>query len=202
MKLKDKNTIGIILIVAGIILLGAYVWKVVYPSIYYNNKGESDTERIQDELYKKFVDGAVDIKDKDDEDYQYIDKVNPIAYMEIPKIDLKVVIAEGIEEDILKYAVGHFKETALPGQTGNCSLAGHRNYDTGEFFLKVDKLESGDDIIISTKEDTFRYVVTKSFVVKPEDTYVIDQGEDDIITLVTCTYDGKERLIVQGELKK
>lgn len=203
MKSKSRNIAGILLIIAGItILLFAF-------------KGKYETNKVQDELYNKFVN--LDVSDKEiksktgkteeiTQNYEgidaYINFVDPIAILEIPKINLKVVVAEGVENDIIKYAVGHFKETVMPGEVGNCALAGHRNYDTGEFFLKINKLKVDDEIKISTHENTFTYKVTESFTVAPEDTYVLDKSDEAIITLVTCTYDGKERLIVKGKLAK
>ncbi len=200
MKSKSRNIAGILLIIAGItILLFAF-------------KGKYETNKVQDELYNKFVNLDVsdkEIKSKTKEVTQnyvgidaYINFVDPIAILEIPKINLKVVVAEGVEKDIIKYAVGHFEETVMPGELGNCALAGHRNFDTGEFFLKINKLKVDDEIKISTHENTFTYKVTESFTVAPEDTYVLDKSDEAIITLVTCTYDGKERLIVKGKLAK
>ena len=195
MKGKVRNIISILLILIGIgLLLFAF-------------KGKWETKRVQDELYDKFISQEKEVnqeenKNNKEEKLSYVDVVNPIAILEIPKINLKVVIAEGTEDEIIKYAVGHFKDTAMPGDVGNFALAGHRNYDTGEFFLRLNKLEVNDDVIVSTHDKTFTYKVTDSFTVAPEDTYVLDKSEDAIITLVTCTYDGKDRLIVKGKLEK
>lgn len=43
------------------------------------------------------------------------DENGTIGIMIIPKINVKVPINEGAELDTLKYAVGHFKGTAMPG---------------------------------------------------------------------------------------
>lgn len=195
MKGKVRNIISILLILIGVgLLLFAF-------------KGKWETKRVQDELYDKFISQEKEVnqeenKNNKEEKLSYIDMVNPIAILEIPKINLKVVVAEGTDDEIIKYAVGHFKDTAMPGDLGNFALAGHRNYDTGEFFLRLNKLEVNDDIIVSTHNKTFTYKITDSFTVAPEDTYVLDKSEDAIITLVTCTYDGKDRLIVKGKLEK
>jgi len=197
MKNKVRNFLSILLIIVGIGLL------------IFAFKGKWETKKVQEELYDKFMvlnESDENIKNMNEENQEkpqeityYTDKIDPIAILEIPKINLNVVVAKGVEEDIIRYAVGHFEDTVMPGEQGNCALAGHRNYDTGEFFLRLNKLEPGDDIIISTHEDTYKYKVTKSFTVAPEDTYILDSSEEAIVTLVTCTYDGKERLIVQGE---
>ncbi len=203
MKGKVRIIISILLILVGIgLLLFAF-------------KGKWETKKVQDQLYDKFIsqekedvnheeskNNKEESKNNKEEKLPYVDMVNPIAVLQIPKMNLKVIVAEGTDDEIIKYAVGHFKDTAMPGDMGNFALAGHRNYDTGEFFLRLNKLEINDDIIVSTHNETFTYKVTESFTVAPEDTYVIGESQDAIITLVTCTYDGKERLIVKGKLEK
>jgi sortase A len=203
MKGKVRIIISILLILVGIgLLLFAF-------------RGKWETKKVQDQLYDKFIsqekedvnheeskNNKEESKNNKEEKLSYVDMVNPIAVLQIPKMNLKVIVAEGTEDEIIKYAVGHFKDTAMPGDMGNFALAGHRNYDTGEFFLRLNKLEINDDIIVSTHNETFTYKVTESFTVAPEDTYVIGESQDAIITLVTCTYDGKERLIVKGKLEK
>ncbi|MEG2016960.1 MAG: sortase, partial [Clostridium sp.] len=67
--------------------------------------------------------------------------------------------------------------------------------------LKIDRLAEGDEIKVTTLDGTvYTYNVTNSFVVQPQDTYILEESDKPIVTLVTCTYDGSERLIVQGTL--
>lgn len=128
---------------------------------------------------------------------------NIIGILEIPKIDIKVAIQEGTDEQTLKYAVGHFENTALPGQTGNFAVAGHRAYTYNKFFSNLDQLQEEDTIQVLTKEDTYTYKITSSQVVLPEQVEVLDQEENkSTITLITCTpkYTGTHRLVLKGEL--
>src|SRR5947209_653364 len=55
----------------------------------------------------------------------------------------------------LEKGPAHYKDTALPGQVGNFAVAGHR-VGKGEPFLNIDKLRSGDAVIVETR--TFWYV--------------------------------------------
>lgn len=59
---------------------------------------------------------------------------NIIGILSIPKLDLNVGIGEGVDNETLKYSVGHFSDTAMPGQKGNFCVIGHRSYTYGEFF--------------------------------------------------------------------
>lgn len=122
--------------------------------------------------------------------------------IEIPKINVNAAILEGTDDSALKYAVGHYPGLGEVGQPGNYVLLGHRNYVYGHFFRSLDKLEVGDEVRITKDEKTYIYVVYESFVVKPEEVWVLEQTENAIITMITCTPIGTytDRLIVRGAL--
>lgn len=125
-----------------------------------------------------------------------------LGVLTIPKIDLTVAIGEGTDNNTLKYAVGHFNETALPGEEGNSCIAGHRNYTWGKFFNRLDEIETGDEILVERDGTQYSYTVTDTLIVNPEDLWVLDQTEDAQITLITCTpmYSATQRLIIRGTL--
>ncbi len=124
--------------------------------------------------------------------------------IEIPKINVSSAILEGTDDSALKYSVGHYPGLGEIGKPGNYVLLGHRNYVYGHFFRNLDKLEVGDEVLITKESETYTYVVHESFVVKPEDVWVLEQTEDSIITMITCTPMGtyENRLIVRGILKE
>ena len=97
-----------------------------------------------------------------------VSKTGTIGIISIPKIQLIVALSEGVEADILKYAVGHFKGTPMPGNKGNFCVAGHRSYTYNQYFNRLDELKIGDKIIVTTLAGEFQYEVYKSKVVKPE----------------------------------
>lgn len=127
-----------------------------------------------------------------------------VGVLSIPQIDLCVAIGEGVDKETLKYSVGHFKETAMPGEIGNVCIIGHRSYTYGEFFNRLNEIEINDDMIIEYEGNKYKYKVTEITVVKPEEVSVLDQTEDEEITLITCTpiHVGSHRLIVKGILEK
>jgi len=128
--------------------------------------------------------------------------IDPICLLVIPKIDLTVAVAEGVENRTLRSAVGHFEGTALPGQIGNFSVVGHSNSAFGEFFHRLDEVEVGDVIIVECDGESYTYVVSERLVVEPEDTWVLDPTPDARITLVTCTGTRlASRLIIRGTLE-
>jgi sortase A len=50
----------------------------------------------------------------------------------------------------------------------------------------VRHLRTGDPLELTTREGVFRYLITKTFIVDPKDVYVLDPGEQPMLTLVTC----------------
>jgi len=105
-----------------------------------------------------------------------------LGRIEIARIGLAAMIVEGTDERTLRRAVGHIPGTSLPGQQGNVAIAGHR--DT--FFRALDNIHSDDEITVTTLDGTYRYLVDSTQVVAPEDTQVLDDSSDTILTLVTC----------------
>jgi sortase A len=126
-----------------------------------------------------------------------------LGQIEIRKIGLAAMILEGTDNHTLRHAVGHVKETALPGQPGNVAIAGHR--DT--FFRGLRNITRDDEITLTTLHGSFHYVVDFSEVVGPDQTTVLAPSNDSILTLVTCypfSYIGPapKRLIVRAHLSE
>ena len=94
----------------------------------------------------------------------------PIGRLEIPRLGLTVVVAEGDDEKTLKVGVGHLPDTPLPWQEGNSALAGHRD----SFFRPLRHIQVGDDIHLTTARRTLRYRVTRHAVVNPTELWVLD----------------------------
>ena len=105
-----------------------------------------------------------------------------IENIEIPKIGLSVMIADGIDDTTLRRAVGHVPGTAFPGQMGNAALAAHR--DT--FFRNLGSVAKGDEIIVNTHRGTFHYVVKSTEIVRPNAVRVLRATPSPELTLITC----------------
>ena len=123
----------------------------------------------------------------------------PIATIRIPKIDVYYPILSETTDELLKKAPTKFWGCD-PNEVGNFCIAGH-NYRNKKFFSKVPTLENGDVIeITDTKGRTVKYTVYNKYTVIPEDVSPISpltNGRKDI-TLITCTNDSKNRVIVKA----
>jgi sortase A len=89
----------------------------------------------------------------------------------------------------------------MPGQGGNAAIAGHRT-TYGHPFYNLDGVKVGDPIVVTTLQGIFVYNTTKSFVVSPSDTSVINNVFANYLTLTTCNprFSASTRLIVQAKL--
>ena len=122
-----------------------------------------------------------------------------IGQLEIPRLKLSAMVAEGDDEDTLDVAVGHLPDTPLPWQAGNSALAGHR--DT--FFRALKGVRVGDEIRLASVRGEFRYRVARTLVVEPNDLSVLEPLPEPSLTLITCfpfSYVGNapRRFIVQA----
>lgn len=128
---------------------------------------------------------------------------DPIGRIEIPRIGVGKWVVAGVEKDDLKNGPGHYPETPLPGQLGNSAIAGHRT-TFGQPFFDIDKLQTGDEIIVTTLAGRFVYRVTGQQIVSPNDYQVISTTDPTTatLTLTSChpKYTARERIIVSAEL--
>ena len=130
-----------------------------------------------------------------------------LAVLDIPKIQVKKVIVEGVGRDELRKGPGHVPSTVLPGQDGTFGVSGHRT-TYGAPFYRLNELGKGDTITVVSREAVYTYSVTRTQIVRPTDTQVLDNviGPDNkpkaTITLTTChpRYSARQRLIVFGDL--
>lgn len=185
-----KKVIGVLGILLGITIMGC--------NIYFQNKGNSIQQNALNVVEDMFNGVSVDTNaDRDVSDI--ID--GAIGIVNIPAINVRSVIMEGVDQETLKYYVGWFPETNNPGDIGNFAIIGHNNNMYNKVFNDLSKLVDGDIIEIITLEETFKYKVVDKFEVYPRETYVLDGNNDrSEITVITCTNDSRKRTVIKGIL--
>lgn len=82
----------------------------------------------------------------------------PVAYLEIPAIDLRQVVLEGSDASTLFDGPGHRRDTPLPGQAGTAVVLGRRAA-FGAPFGRIDDLRNGDVVKATTGAGVFEYRV-------------------------------------------
>ena len=125
-----------------------------------------------------------------------------VARINIPKIGLDEVVVEGVGVDELQQGVGHYPGTKMPGQPGNAAFAGHRT-TYGRPFNRIDELEPGDPILITTLTgQIYRYETMDQTIVTPDHVEVLDDTPDNRLTMTTChpKLSAAKRMIVTARL--
>src|SRR5438874_576118 len=78
-----------------------------------------------------------------------------IGELQIPRLDLSVIVFEGDDAGILKLGAGHIPQTALRSGSGNVGVAAHR--DT--YFRPLRLIRLNDVIELKTPAGSSRYAV-------------------------------------------
>lgn len=127
---------------------------------------------------------------------------NIIGLITIDSLGIEYVIVEGTDSANINAAVGHLSKTKPLGQKGNCAIAGHRGGRYGEFFMNLNQLPNGANIIVKDLGgNVYTYVSYEKKTIKPNETEVIEDIKDEsTLTLISCEDHGTKRIIVHAKL--
>lgn len=105
-----------------------------------------------------------------------------LGMLDVPRLELSTPVVEGDDNATLKKSVGHLPDTPLPWQDGNSAFAGHRD----GLFRPLKDVRVGDEIRFRTTRDAYRYRVTATTIVRPDDLSVLEPTSPGSLTLITC----------------
>jgi sortase A len=105
-----------------------------------------------------------------------------LGRLEIPRLNIRVMVREGDDHATLSHAAGHVPSSAFPGELGNVAFAAHR--DT--FFRPLRNIMKDDRILVSTMDGDYEYVVQSTEIVSPSDVGVLKASASRELTLLTC----------------
>lgn len=119
----------------------------------------------------------------------------------VPSINVDIRITEGPDVSALLQGGWRRPHTSTPDSGGNTVIAGHRFLYTStnaSYFYNLDKVKTGDPIIIYWKGKEYNYNVTETKQVQATDVEIEDNTPDTRLTLYTCTplWTAKDRLVV------
>lgn len=126
-----------------------------------------------------------------------------MGYVVIDRIDVRLAISHGTEEEVLHDGVGHLEGSSLPvgGVNTHAALFGHRGLPSALLFTDLDQIEIGDCFEVNVLGRVLNYQVDQILVIEPEETdpLEIEEGKD-YVTLVTCTpyAVNTHRLLIRG----
>lgn len=207
------GVIGELLITAGVLLALFVVWQLWWTDV----EGERAAERAIDQFETTIpqvpdVVGSPRTGTPPEEVAPAAGEVFGTLYVPAWGADYRMPIAHGVDRASVLDAgrVGHYPHTAMPGQTGNFSVAGHRQTH-GKPFYAIDKLADGDAIIVQTAQAWYVYTVTSHEIVRPDQVEVIapvpgDPGAEPteaMLTLTSChpLWSIAERYVVHAQLE-
>jgi sortase A len=175
------------LLILAVVLLG----YPLYTNFVHN--------RLQGKLGKQLESSAL----KDAYQHHSLHEGDSLTRILIPKLNVNVVVVEGISANALRAGAGHYPATAMPCQDGNVAIAGHRT-TYGKPFANVDRLAPGDQITLVTPVGSCVYQMSKGpFVVSPTDIQVVanTRGSHNL-TLTSCHPKGSasQRIIVRATM--
>ena len=204
-----SRVIGELFITCGLVMLLFVAYQVWWTNVLAERHTQAATKNLREEWQN-----AGPGKDRASGPFKPGEE---FAIMYIPKLDVIVPIAEGIDKHKVldNGMLGHYSEgelkSAMPwDKTGNFAVAGHRNTH-GEPFRYINRLVAGDPIVVETKHAYYTYEMTNRLPsTPPSNTDVISPVPRQsgftkpgrYITLTTCTpeFTSKYRLIVWGKL--
>lgn len=128
-----------------------------------------------------------------------------IGVVRIPKINVNYpILAQTTNVELMKVAPYKFWG-ANPNEVGNLCIIGHNYRRKGVFFSDVPSLKIGDIVEIQDlSQRTIQYEIYDMHTVDPSDrsdTTQYTNGKREV-TLITCTDDAKQRVIVKCTEKK
>lgn len=127
----------------------------------------------------------------------------PEAVLRIPRLGLEVPVFAGATDDHMTRGAGRIAGSPGFGEPGNVGVSSHRD----GHFRRLKDIRVGDEILVDTLTQRYRYVVAEIRITDPDDTMVLWPGSVPEVTLVTCYpfyYFGNapRRFVVRAELRE
>ncbi len=110
---------------------------------------------------------------------------NQAVRIQIPSINVDAPVVQGDGWEQLKKGVGQYVGSPAPGENGNVVLSAHNDV-YGEIFRYLDRLVPGDQVIISTQQRQYVYVVDRTVLVEPTAVEVMASSGSPTVTLISC----------------
>ena len=113
-----------------------------------------------------------------------------VGILQIDDIELELPVWDSSSRVALRYGLGLYEYSVMPGEQGNSTILGHRNRHTSTMFYRLKEVEVGDVVrFIKTDGTELVFTVDEVRIVGPDE--LLDNIDGDItdtiqLTLVTC----------------
>ena len=218
-ELKKKKKLYRLEFLASIILVFVFSGWYMYSKVEQNAK-EAVSQEIKDQIVINDLPDATTAENKPlvvsfDDDTEVIEEtVQPVtnasytdsngntytyeSILTIPKIGIEYPVLSDTNDELLKISLNKFWGGS-PNSVGNYCIVGH-NYKSGKMFGKLSQIYNGDKVYLKDLSGkTIEYQVYDRYIVYPEDVACTSQITNGLreMTLITCTNQGKQRLIIK-----
>lgn len=199
--MKKSRMRIIIWIGALIFMLLVTLWEVNKIRESEDLERPTDLEELVDEVdVDKEVLPKETIDEEEEEDQELLQLLVPgfiaddmnsgqeAGTLSIPVINFEMKILADATAANLNRAPALMKSTHFPGEVGNAVISGHRMYEFGSHFNRIDELKIGDKLYFETMDKKLEFVVEQIMVVDPAEIWITlgDQREARL-TLFACT---------------
>lgn len=215
---RALHILAVALITAGLVIFAdvatTLLWReplsTVYGSIKQGQAEDSLTE-LEDTFPSpadvRAVDEARNVDERvellADRFAEEVETGEGIGRIDIPSIDVEVVVVQGTDTASLQKGPGHYPYTAFPGQGKTIGIAGHRTTYLAPF-RRINEISDGDEIVLEMPYGTFTYEVQKHEVVDPEQVEIVDDVGYERLVLTAChpLYSAAQRWAVFAKLEE
>ncbi len=124
-----------------------------------------------------------------------------IGRIEIPSIDVDVVVVQGTDTASLRKGPGHYPDTGFPGQGETIGIAGHRTTYLAPF-REINEIADGDEIVLEMPYGNFTYEVEEHQIVDPSQVEIVRDVGYERLVLTAChpLYSAAQRWAVFARL--
>lgn len=170
---KFRRSVEVLLLLAGLAGVGVWVWSNARMQLVQHKENQA----LDRKLATRPAPAPLPVP-----------RPAPLATdalvgrLVIPRLKMQAIVREGDGAHTLDVALGHVPGTALPGQTGNVAIAGHR--DT--LLRGLRHIEKDDIIQLQTAAGNYSYQVENTSIVTPDDVAVLAPSPSPELTLITC----------------
>jgi LPXTG-site transpeptidase (sortase) family protein len=127
------------------------------------------------------------------------DRGGPVMVLQIDEAGINLVVAEGSDGDVLRGGPGLVEGSPLPGEGGNVVVMGRSTRFGGPFDFVKQLVEDTEIVVRLRAGQVARYEVVDTRTVKGDDLSVLEQTDEEQLTLVTSAggpFDSRRRVAV------
>lgn len=202
--------LGELFITLGVLLLLFVAWQLWWTDIAAGQTQRALTHTLEREWGQPQAPhpsgkvSSVDLKE--------IPMGDAFALIRIPRFGHDYVrpILQGVDLDILDEGVGHYPDSAKPGEVGNFAVAGHR-VTYAKPFNQIAELKNGDAVVVETRDTWYVYRVQSHVIVTPDRVDVVapvpehpgQKPTERMMTMTAChpKFSARERYVVFSKLE-